>query len=119
MQVAGGKWQVASTSHQPPATNNITIVLLNNNGGGIFHRLPVSQIEPPFTELFLTPHGLTFEHAARLYGLDYARVENRQAFREVFIQSNPMPRIIEVMTDGRSDQEKRLEIIRKVLSSKD
>jgi 2-succinyl-5-enolpyruvyl-6-hydroxy-3-cyclohexene-1-carboxylate synthase len=126
MQVAGGKWQVASTSHQQPATsnqqpttNNITIVLLNNNGGGIFRRLPVSQHEPPFTDLFLTPHGLEFEHAARLYGLEYTRVEDRQAFRDAFNQSHPSPRIIEVMTNGRSDQEKRLEIIRKVLSSKD
>ncbi len=113
---ASSEWQVVSTSHQQPATSNLTIVILNNNGGGIFRRLPVSQIEPPFTDLFLTPHGLEFEHVARLYGLDYTRVDNRQAFREVFTQSKPTPHIIEVVTNGRSDQEKRLEIIRTVLS---
>ena len=41
-----------------------TIVLLNNNGGGIFHRLPVNAFDPPFTDLFITPHGLDFQHAA-------------------------------------------------------
>ncbi len=104
-----------ATSHSPLTT----IVIINNNGGGIFRRLPVSQIEPPFTELFLTPHGLEFEHAARLYGLDYARVEDRQAFRDVVNQPHSAPRIIEVVTDGRSDQEKRLEIIKKALSKSD
>ncbi|MFZ5885784.1 MAG: 2-succinyl-5-enolpyruvyl-6-hydroxy-3-cyclohexene-1-carboxylic-acid synthase [Chloroflexota bacterium] len=52
-----------------------TIVVINNNGGGIFQRLPISQFEPPFTDLFVAPHGLTFEHAAKLYGIDYVRVE--------------------------------------------
>ncbi|MCB9422528.1 MAG: 2-succinyl-5-enolpyruvyl-6-hydroxy-3-cyclohexene-1-carboxylic-acid synthase [Ardenticatenaceae bacterium] len=93
---------------------DITIVIINNNGGGIFNRLPVSQFEPPFTELFLTPHGLEFEHAARMYGLDYARVEDRQTFRAVFNQSHTAPRIIEVVTNGRSDHEKRLQIIKVV-----
>ncbi|MEJ2750607.1 MAG: 2-succinyl-5-enolpyruvyl-6-hydroxy-3-cyclohexene-1-carboxylate synthase, partial [Anaerolineae bacterium] len=93
------------------ALRNVTIVIINNNGGCIFRRLPISQHEPPFTDLFLTPHGLEFEHAARLYGLDYTRVDNRQAFRDVFTQSVTTPRIIEVITDGRSDHEIRQKIL--------
>jgi len=55
-----------------------TIVVINNNGGGIFHRLPVAQFDPPFQQAFLAPHGLTFEHAAALYGLKYAHVTRQQ-----------------------------------------
>ena len=98
------------------ALRNFTIVIINNDGGGIFRRLPVSQIEPPFTELFLTPHGLEFEHAARLYGLDYVRVDNRQAFQDVFTQTTYAPRIIEVVTNGRSDHEIRQEILQSVMT---
>src|SRR5690606_27242013 len=53
----------------------VTIVLLNNNGGGIFHRLPIKNFEPEFTDLFVMPHGLEFEHAARMYGLEYVRTD--------------------------------------------
>ncbi len=53
-----------------------TILVINNNGGGIFRHLPIAQFEPPFTELFHTPHHLQFESAARLFGLDYFRVTN-------------------------------------------
>ncbi|NCP86627.1 2-succinyl-5-enolpyruvyl-6-hydroxy-3-cyclohexene-1-carboxylic-acid synthase [bacterium] len=52
-----------------------TIVIINNNGGGIFARLPIATYEPPFTELFRAPHGLTFEHAAQLYNLPYQHVD--------------------------------------------
>jgi 2-succinyl-5-enolpyruvyl-6-hydroxy-3-cyclohexene-1-carboxylate synthase len=92
-----------------------TIVLINNNGGGIFRRLPISQHEPPFTDLFLTQHGLEFEHAARLYGLDYARVTDRETFREVFNQPHSVSRIIEVVTDGREDYETHQNIINSVM----
>ena len=51
----------------------LTIVLLNNDGGGIFHFLPVSGEGDAFEQHVATPHGLPFEHAAALYGLDYAR----------------------------------------------
>ena len=90
----------------------ITIVLINNNGGGIFRRLPISQHEPPFTDLFLTPHGLEFEHAAGLYSLDYARVTDREMFGDVFNQPTSAPRIIEVVTDGRADHEHQQKIVK-------
>jgi 2-succinyl-5-enolpyruvyl-6-hydroxy-3-cyclohexene-1-carboxylate synthase len=52
-----------------------TIIVINNDGGGIFERLPISKFEPPFNELFIAPHGLTFQHAAKLYGIDYIQSE--------------------------------------------
>ena len=53
-----------------------TFVVTNNDGGGIFRRLPIARHDPPFTDLFLTPHGLTFSHAAALYGLSYTAVHD-------------------------------------------
>ena len=51
----------------------MVIVLLNNDGGGIFSFLPIVEISDVFEDYFGTPHGMTFEHAAALFGLDYAR----------------------------------------------
>ncbi len=91
----------------------ITIVLLNNNGGGIFHRLPISQFDPPFTDYFVTSHGLDFSHAAKMYGLKYVRAEGRDAFRDAFSQSvnSRSSTIVEVPTDARHDLKRRNEIM--------
>jgi 2-succinyl-5-enolpyruvyl-6-hydroxy-3-cyclohexene-1-carboxylate synthase len=91
----------------------VTIVLLNNNGGGIFHRLPIKDFEPAFTDLFVMPHGLEFEHAARMYGLDYVRTDDRETFRQAFSESvnNRVSRVIEVRTDAQHDLQRRQEIM--------
>ncbi len=93
-----------------------TIVVLNNNSGSIFHRLPISQFEPPFTDLFLTPHDLDFEHAARLYNMDFVRVTDRDTFQQALGKSmyNPVPTLLEVMTNGRSNHERRQKLIEMV-----
>jgi len=86
--------------------NNITFVVINNDGGGIFHRLPVAQHEPPFTELFLTPHGLTFEAAATMYGLRYVAVSNAIEFQRALAETRKEPTgptLIEVATNSRED----------------
>jgi len=83
----------------------VILVVLNNNGGGIFHRLPVRDFEPEFTDYFLTPHGLDFAHAARLYGFDYTCVEHRDAFGAAFASAltTQKPSMIEVRTDAKAD----------------
>lgn len=91
----------------------ITLVLLNNDGGGIFHRLPIAKFDPPFTDLFITPHGLNFEHAARFYGLNFTSVEDSESFRQAFL-SSPQSTIIEVKTDAKRDFARRNEIIKTV-----
>ena len=55
----------------------LAIVVLNNDGGRIFEQLPVARASAtePMLERWTTPHGLTFEHAAALFGHRYARVE--------------------------------------------
>ncbi len=57
------------------ASVDLTVVVLNNDGGGIFHFLPVRSATPHFEELFGTPHGVDFEHAAALAGAAFARIE--------------------------------------------
>ena len=93
-------------------TPNASLIVINNNGGGIFRRLPISQHEPPFTDRFLTPHGLTFDHAAAMFGLDYIRAESRGQFEQAVITAvtTPAPRLIELITDGEQDEQTRREI---------
>ncbi len=60
-----------------------SIVVVNNDGGGIFHMLPIEEHDPPFEQLFRTPHGLEFKAVAELYGLDYRRVQDRPGLERV------------------------------------
>jgi 2-succinyl-5-enolpyruvyl-6-hydroxy-3-cyclohexene-1-carboxylate synthase len=80
-----------------------TVVLVNNDGGGIFHMLPVSEFEPPFTEQFVTPHGLDFAATEALYDLSFARVAP-EAFRDAYAESvaSDGTQVIEVETDAET-----------------
>jgi 2-succinyl-5-enolpyruvyl-6-hydroxy-3-cyclohexene-1-carboxylate synthase len=90
---------------QRQGLENVTIFVFNNHGGGIFNRLPVAHFDPPFRELFLTPHDLKFEHAARLFGLDYSFITDAAALRSVMVKPfiNCQPRLIEISTDPDQD----------------
>ncbi|MBZ0291873.1 MAG: 2-succinyl-5-enolpyruvyl-6-hydroxy-3-cyclohexene-1-carboxylic-acid synthase [Anaerolineae bacterium] len=94
----------------------VTIVLLNNNGGGIFHRLPIKDYDPTFTDYFLTPHNLDFSHAARLYGLEYHCITSREDFRHTFSERvcSGQSTIIEVRTDARQDFARRQAIMQQI-----
>jgi 2-succinyl-5-enolpyruvyl-6-hydroxy-3-cyclohexene-1-carboxylate synthase len=93
-----------------------TIVVINNDGGGIFHRLPIANFDPPFTDLFVTPHGLNFEPAAQMYGLDYVLAGDLMSFRKAFAasQKSPNSTIIEVPTNAEHDLSRRNDIIKRV-----
>ena len=82
-----------------------TIVLLNNDGGGIFSMLPQAGDSEHFEELFGTPHGLDFRHAAEMYGLAYRPVDDVPAFRRAVAESLDAPgtSLIEVRTDRREN----------------
>ena len=84
---------------------DVTFVVTNNDGGGIFHRLPVAHHEPPFRELFLTPHGLRFDHAAAMYGLDYVPVTTTAELQAALATSwmGQVPRLIEILTESSAD----------------
>lgn len=59
-----------------------TIVIINNDGGGIFHKLPIESFDPPFEELFLTPHGLNFRAAAEQFDLSYRSAANGEKLEQ-------------------------------------
>lgn len=91
----------------------ITLVVLHNDGGGIFHRLPIHEYDPEFTDYFVTPHNLDFSHVAQLYGLGFVRVHDRTAFRDAFTHSikNTQSTLIEVRTNAQEDLSRRKTII--------
>ena len=81
--------------------DDVTIVVVNNDGGGIFSFLPQAERVAEFEPLFGTPHGLTFEAAASLYGLGYGRAESVEALRRALAESVGAAgtQIIEVPTE--------------------
>jgi 2-succinyl-5-enolpyruvyl-6-hydroxy-3-cyclohexene-1-carboxylate synthase len=58
-----------------------TVVVLDNGGGGIFSFLPQALHEDVFEEVFGTPLGLRLEDVARLYDLDFCRVEDKDVLK--------------------------------------
>jgi 2-succinyl-5-enolpyruvyl-6-hydroxy-3-cyclohexene-1-carboxylate synthase len=93
-----------------------TIVLVNNDGGGIFHLLPIEAFDPPFTSQFVTPHGLDFEPSGDLYGLDYERVADAEAFETAYRASlaSEGTQVIEVVTDTEASHRFREELHERV-----
>lgn len=101
--------------------DDVTFVVINNDGGGIFRRLPITRHDPPFTDLFLTPHGLTFDHAAAMYGLGYRRVQDvaglDEALAVVFGPDRKGPQLIEIVTDGAADYERQRALLAAVAAA--
>jgi len=79
----------------------VVVVLLNNNGGGIFSFLPVAGYGDVFESHFGTPHGMSFEAAATLFSLNYARPDSVSEFVEHYqrARSASGSTLIEVQTD--------------------
>ncbi len=79
----------------------VVVVVLNNDGGGIFSFLPVAQHEKLFEPYFGTPHGLGFESAAGMFGLDYERPDSVTDFLASYKVAcgREGPSLIEVRTD--------------------
>jgi 2-succinyl-5-enolpyruvyl-6-hydroxy-3-cyclohexene-1-carboxylate synthase len=65
---------------------DLTIVLVNNNGGGIFSFLSQADFPDHFEQVFGTPTGLDFQHAALLYDAQYTRPTSWHAFRDAVQQ---------------------------------
>ena len=88
-----------------------TVVCINNDGGGIFHLLPIED-HGTFDEWFRTPHGLDFEPTGELYGLEFARTENREGFRELYADSAGADgtQVIEVVTDSQRAHDERRDL---------
>lgn len=98
---------------------NATIVVVNNDGGGIFSLLPQATVEDGFEELFGTPHGLDFRHAAELYGLAYRRPSDCSELRRVFSRAmrSTGVTLVEIRTDRKANADLHAELWHTVATS--
>ena len=63
----------------------LVVVVVNNGGGRIFEQLPVARsASAALIRHFTTPQSFDLEHAARLFGHAFERVQTRQAFATAF-----------------------------------
>ena len=65
----------------------VTVVAINNDGGGIFELLPIKQETKHFEKFWGTPHGLSFEAAASMFGLTYTSPQTLVAFESEYRES--------------------------------
>jgi 2-succinyl-5-enolpyruvyl-6-hydroxy-3-cyclohexene-1-carboxylate synthase len=84
---------------------DLTIILVNNDGGGIFSFLPQAAHPEHFEQLFGTPIGLDFAPVVQMYGGEFSRSENWQAFRVAVTQgmSQGGLHVIELRTERTSN----------------
>lgn len=59
----------------------LVIVVCNNDGGAIFDLLPVPEMKRE--ALYQMPHGMSFEFAAKQFGLDYLCPETLDVYQSV------------------------------------
>ncbi|NIJ46500.1 2-succinyl-5-enolpyruvyl-6-hydroxy-3-cyclohexene-1-carboxylate synthase [Wenyingzhuangia heitensis] len=86
---------------------NFRIIIVNNNGGGIFKILPGPK-KTDALSYFETPHGLTAEHLAKMYGFEYlfaTSIKGIEKEMTSFYKESCQPKIIEVFTPSdKNDQ---------------
>jgi 2-succinyl-5-enolpyruvyl-6-hydroxy-3-cyclohexene-1-carboxylate synthase len=66
-------------------------VVVHNDGGRMFEQLPVANLrgmDAAAMDHWITPHGRSFEHAARLYNLSYDRVETQEALQTALLKAH-------------------------------
>ena len=80
-------------------TVDMSIVVTNNDGGSIFSFLPQADHldRATFELLYGTPHGVSFEHVAKTYGLSYFCATDEESLRDALAQSGT--KIVEVVLD--------------------
>ncbi|MBN1467023.1 2-succinyl-5-enolpyruvyl-6-hydroxy-3-cyclohexene-1-carboxylate synthase, partial [candidate division KSB1 bacterium] len=88
------------------STAPVVVIIINNDGGGIFSFLPIArQAEELFEKYFQTPHGLTFERAAAMFGLPYAQPRSNAEFRDMYREAclRQQSTLIEVRTNAKEN----------------
>jgi len=81
---------------------NATIIVINNNGGGIFNYLPQKQLDE-FDKLWKTEINLDFQHTARLYQLNYFRIDHLAALDKTLITAFNAPgiQLVEIIIEQK------------------
>ena len=84
--------------------SNFRIIIINNSGGGIFKIIPGPKSTNAL-QYFETPHCLTAEHLANMYGLEYQNAVSLDGVEqrlEDFYKKSERAKILEIFTP--SDQ---------------
>jgi 2-succinyl-5-enolpyruvyl-6-hydroxy-3-cyclohexene-1-carboxylate synthase len=85
--------------------NNFRIIILNNDGGGIFKIIPGPK-ESKALPYFETPHGLTANHLAAMFGYAYSSADNLESINselEFFYEDSEKPKILEIFTPSEKN----------------
>ena len=85
--------------------NNFRIIILNNDGGGIFKIIPGPK-ESKALSYFETPHGLTANHLAAMFGYAYSSADNLESINselEFFYEDSEKPKILEIFTPSEKN----------------
>lgn len=94
------------------ATKPFVIVAINNDGGGIFSFLPVAQYRQHFEKVFGTPHGLGFENAAKMFGIEYVQPTNGAELNAAYLAA--CQRNGATLIEVRTNREENLRIHREI-----
>ena len=79
----------------------LVLCVVNNGGGGIFSFLPIAKREESFETFWAAAHEITFESAAKLFGVPYYHPKSPADLKELFShqKKNSHSCIIEITTD--------------------
>jgi len=62
----------------------LVIIVINDRGGGIFSFLPIAAFPNVFEKYFAAPHTYSFEMAAKMFQIAYARIRTAQEFTDTY-----------------------------------
>ena len=62
----------------------LVIIVINDHGGGIFSFLPIAAFPNVFEKYFAAPHTFSFEAAAGMFQIAYARVTTAREFADTY-----------------------------------
>jgi len=98
----------------------LIVIVINNRAGHIFDQLPIQQSEH-FEQFFATPHDCQFEHAAKMFGLDYQQITSMSDFTRSYDAACSMNRsmVLELLTDRDCNQQVRQQIREKIKICRD
>ena len=71
----------------------LCIIVVNNSGGGIFTLLPIAK-DKELLPYLTTPHGITFENAAKLFDINYQLVTSTTEFDSKFKDAQMFQNVI-------------------------
>nr|WP_106780569.1 2-succinyl-5-enolpyruvyl-6-hydroxy-3-cyclohexene-1-carboxylic-acid synthase [Lysinibacillus timonensis] len=87
-------------------SSEITLIVLNNDGGGIFSYLSQSTVKEYYEDLFGTPTALQFDQIAKMYDMEYIKVNDLGEMKDLALGVSNLPlRLIEVFTNREANVE--------------